>query len=234
MILDTTLKTIEIVLAGAKTTNDCEYTVDYADTNSGTSFVPAGSMGLTNGTTFVTAVPAPTGVQRHIKALTVYNADTVNSTVSVRMFDGTNRRIVIKQLLTPGQSLVYTTEGGWSVPGFSGVAQVLGTWTPVDVSGAALSLTITNATYIKMGQQVTLNYFIVYPSTASGATALIGGAPFVASGYWLGPAPATTFSFVRIDGSSTTLLPLDTAGNAKTNAQLSTLTLLGSIVYKSV
>lgn len=178
MILDTTLKTIEIVLAGAKTTNDCEYTVDYADTNSGTTFVPAGSMGVTNGTSAVTAVPAPTGVQRHVKALTVYNADTVSSTVTVRMYDGTNRRILIKTILASGQSLVWTADVGWSVPGFSGVAQEVGTWTPADNSGAGLSLTISAATYIKMGRQVTIAARIAYPSTASSANNSLSGLPF--------------------------------------------------------
>lgn len=120
MILDTTSKTIELILSGAKTTNDCDFTVDYADTASGTTFVPSGGMGTTNGVTAVTAVPAPSGsTQRHIKAITVYNADTVNSTVTVRMFDGTNRRIMIKALLGVGQSLVWTPEGGWSTPGIT-------------------------------------------------------------------------------------------------------------------
>lgn len=116
MILDTTSKTIEIVLASAKTTNDCEYTADWADTASGSTFVPGGSMGTTNGTSAVTPVAAPSGsIQRHVKALTVYNADTVNTTVTVRMYDGTNRRGIVKIALAPGQSIVWTAEGGWSI-----------------------------------------------------------------------------------------------------------------------
>lgn len=129
MILDTTSKTIELILGSAKTTNDCEYTADYVDTASGTTFVPIGNLGLTNGTSAVTAISAPAGsVQRHVKALTVYNADTVNSVVTVRMYDGTNRRVIMKVTLTPGQTLCFTPEAGWNIMQ-SLVGQIPGTKT---------------------------------------------------------------------------------------------------------
>lgn len=116
MILDTTSKVLEIILGGAKTTNDCEFTADYVDTQSGTTFAPAGTIGLSNGATLVTAVAAPAAsTQRAVRAFTFYNADTVNTAVTVRIFDGTNRRRIIVMTLTPGQSLVFTPEAGWAV-----------------------------------------------------------------------------------------------------------------------
>jgi len=53
-----------------------------------------------------------------------------------------------------------------------------GTWTPTDTSGASLSFTIQSATYVKVGQAVFVYMFIYYPTTASTATAKIGGLPF--------------------------------------------------------
>ena len=116
MILDTTSKTIEVILPGAITTNQLEITADWVDTANGSTFAPGGTSLVTNGGTAVTAVPAPAAsTQRQVKALTIYNADTVNQTVTVRMFDGTNRRRHIQVILIPGNSLVFTPEAGWSV-----------------------------------------------------------------------------------------------------------------------
>jgi len=53
-----------------------------------------------------------------------------------------------------------------------------GTWTPADNSGAGLSLTITYATYTRVGRQVTINAFLTYPSTVSVANAALTGLPF--------------------------------------------------------
>lgn len=116
MILDTTLKVLELILGAAKTTNDCEFTADYVDTQNGATFAPGGNIGLSNGTTLVAALAAPAAAtQRAVRAFTFFNADTVNTTVTVRLYDGTNRRRIVAIALTPGQSLVFTPEAGWSV-----------------------------------------------------------------------------------------------------------------------
>lgn len=56
-----------------------------------------------------------------------------------------------------------------------------GTWTPSDQSGAALSLTTTIATYIKIGRMVFIQAALSYPSTADGSNASIGGFPFTST-----------------------------------------------------
>jgi hypothetical protein len=58
-----------------------------------------------------------------------------------------------------------------------------GTWTPTDASGAGLSLTITSATYTKIGRLVFARAHVTYPATASGASAKLGGLPFPVAGY---------------------------------------------------
>jgi hypothetical protein len=55
------------------------------------------------------------------------------------------------------------------------------TWTPTDASGAGLALTVTDATYVKIGRLVVARAFVTYPATASGAAAKIGGFTYSAA-----------------------------------------------------
>lgn len=57
-----------------------------------------------------------------------------------------------------------------------------GTWTPTDDSGAALSFTVYNATYTKIGRLVEVEAAIYFPSTANTAAVRITGLPFTAAG----------------------------------------------------
>lgn len=51
--------------------------------------------------------------------MTIWNADTVNRTFTVRYFDNGTTRILVKALLTPGQTLLFQRDIGWSVPQLS-------------------------------------------------------------------------------------------------------------------
>lgn len=116
MYLDTPSKVLQVILASAKTTNDCEITADYIDTQDGATFAPGNSLIASNGTSAVSVVAAPAAsTQRKISAFTFYNADTVNTTVTVRIYDGTNTWRIRVATLVPGQSLIYTPELGWSL-----------------------------------------------------------------------------------------------------------------------
>jgi len=55
-----------------------------------------------------------------------------------------------------------------------------GTWSPTDASGAGLTLTVTSATYTRVGRQITFFGWVTYPTNASGAYVVIGGFPFSA------------------------------------------------------
>lgn len=72
-----------------------------------------------------------------------------------------------------------------------------GTWTPSDASGAGLSLTGSEAVYNKIGNECFISAVIVYPVTASGATATISGLPFNVPG-----AYATGGGMVMLIGTS--------------------------------
>ena len=60
-----------------------------------------------------------------------------------------------------------------------------GTWTPVDGSGAGLSLTIYSATYIRVGRMVFASFDIAYPVTANTSFNRLLGVPYtMATGSW--------------------------------------------------
>jgi len=114
-----------------------------------------------------------------------------------------------------------------------------GTWTPIDSSGASLSLTSNwPALYTKIGRVVYVVFGITYPATASGATATLGGLPFTSGGgggqqYSL----VTTYSDYGagmlnfIAGAGTTIAFFSLAAVALTNANLSGKTIRASGFY---
>lgn len=110
MILDTTTKTLELVLAGAVTTNQLPYSIGYVDVDQTTFAMSAVSSGdgVTNDTTPVTIVAAPaSGKSRQVKFLSVYNKDVAAATVSLQIHDGADTRIILKIILSVGDNLSY-------------------------------------------------------------------------------------------------------------------------------
>jgi len=111
--LDSTLKSLEIVLAGAITTNQLDYTVSYVDIDSTASFAISAvteADGTSNSTTAVTVIAAPAAShERQVKFLTVYNKDTVAATVTVRINNNGTFRILSKTVLNVGDTLQYAS-----------------------------------------------------------------------------------------------------------------------------
>lgn len=103
-----------------------------------------------------------------------------------------------------------------------------GTWTPVDGSGAGLTLT-NNATarYTRIGRMVYLSCDVTYPSTANGSIMLISGFPFTtavdgggAIGY-TDYAPAAQI-FAQVTSGSQGIRLQTNGGSTLTNATVST------------
>jgi hypothetical protein len=122
--LDGTTISLQVVLAGAVTTNEAQcYCVYYdvlSQTKSGTEeYKRAARVQNTNGATAVTAVasPANTNVTRMIEHICVYNYDTVSVTATVQVYNstGTVTTRLKKTALNAGQSLVYEHGAGWLV-----------------------------------------------------------------------------------------------------------------------
>jgi hypothetical protein len=123
MILDNTTRTIEVVLAGAVTTNQLPIVATYGDsTSSDTTMLAVPS--LTNSTTAVTVIAAPAAsTQRRVIGMSVYNADTASATVMVRYNDNGTIYPIIKIAVPSGYTLQYTLDGGWSLISASGSLQ---------------------------------------------------------------------------------------------------------------
>ena len=112
IVLDTTTKSLEVLLGGAVTTNELDVTchaVDLLDTDQSVSDV-VNTDTATNGATAVTAMAAPAASHtRVVKQLTVYSKDTVAATVTVRInFNGTFY-ILWKQTLAVAETLNYVS-----------------------------------------------------------------------------------------------------------------------------
>ena len=109
-----------------------------------------------------------------------------------------------------------------------------GTWTPVDGSGAGLSLTTTACTFTKIGRVVIAQFDITYPVTANGNNAIIGGLPYVAqeaSAVALSFCNATTVVRGSTGPSNSYFVLYDSSGTFITNATLSGKVFRGTIVF---
>ncbi len=115
-----------------------------------------------------------------------------------------------------------------------------GTWTPTDASGAALSFTSVEGTYVKIGQMVHVEAILTYPSTADGSTAILGSLPFTVKDttgdFALGLMMQTSGTMIGLAGlnNTTTVQPRNPASFAAfTNANLSTLVVRISMTYRA-
>lgn len=77
------------------------------------------------------------------------------------------------KLSTAGKGIDFSANGGDVLTQYDE-----GTWTPNDASGAGLSLTVSSATYTRIGRMVTAQFDITFPTTADTNTQLLGGLPF--------------------------------------------------------
>lgn len=134
--LDTTTRSLQVVLAGAKNTNDCPWTASYEDVAvavqpQGNVAVAGLQQGTTNGATAVTILPAnpqaaaPAGSPpatgtlyfRRLKSFNLSNADLAAITVTVQFNDTTGsvtRKVFGPLTLQVNESLFYEDGSGWA------------------------------------------------------------------------------------------------------------------------
>lgn len=103
-------KSLEVVLAGAITTDQLPFVTSFIDL---VPYAPGENDGTTNGTTPVTTVTAPsTSTRRDISFVQIHNADTAAATVTVRYNNNSTTRTIIEVILAVGSQLIYTDEDG--------------------------------------------------------------------------------------------------------------------------
>lgn len=118
MVIDSTSKSIEVLLSSSPLSNQAMVYSAWAD-NTTTSFTPGETDILSNGTTAVSAVPSPaSSTQRHVKYLNIYNNDTAVVTAIVRFNNSGNLRILAQASIQPGQNLQWTPDQGFFVSGY--------------------------------------------------------------------------------------------------------------------
>ena len=111
IILDSTLKSLEIKLGGAITSNQLPYVLGYVDLLSVDQSISAvgSNDGPSNSGTAVTVLAAPaSGHTRQVKFLSVQNADTVAATLTIQYNDNGTTRTIVQVALAVGDNLLYT------------------------------------------------------------------------------------------------------------------------------
>lgn len=125
IILDATTDTIEMVLGGAITTTNPDYYISYVDVTT-TTYSAEDNHGTTNGVTAVTALSAPSAsTQRQVKFISVFNRDTANVTLTIRLDDTSVERTLWRGTLAANEMVQYADGEGWNVLNTSGVKKAL-------------------------------------------------------------------------------------------------------------
>lgn len=159
IVLDTTSKSITIVMSSAAATTNPSFTAAYAD-NNGTTFTEGANDGVLNGTTPVTVVAAPAAsTRRIINTITVENNDTAAVTITVGYLNTGNTRVIVNVTLQVGDT--WTTNGAYDNNG-----------NLKQTSGGGSGATITNDT------ATATNVYPVFANALSGSftTAYISNA----------------------------------------------------------
>lgn len=123
IVLDGNTEKIELVLAGAKTTNHLQWTSSWGELNANAITTYDGTHGLSNDTTDVAMVTGVSSRQLAIKSLTVYNADTVAATVTIKKDVSGTEYILFRGTLQTGEHLVYEDGAGFQVLNASGITK---------------------------------------------------------------------------------------------------------------
>ena len=129
IILTETTDNLQAVLGGSITANQLRCATFWRDVTT-TTYVPGRTLTLTNNTTDVNIAAAPiSSTQRIIDTITIYNADTVNATVTVKLDADGTEYILWKGILATGEMLQYNDKTGFAVMTIAGAvkqAQMIG------------------------------------------------------------------------------------------------------------
>ncbi|MDB4876455.1 MAG: hypothetical protein JWM41_2901 [Gemmatimonadetes bacterium] len=213
--LDTTSRKLQVVLAGAKSTVDAAWTVNFQDAS------PAGGIGggpptafqqeangTTNGATAVDMVPAPpagANLVRSVTTLTLFNADNAAITATIRINDNGTTRVLTTIVLQTSETLVYEQNDGFYCLDING-----GIKSPGGATSSASSTADSKAVLASSATSSTASSTTVAESSASsqalsaGTLASAASSQAVSAGATASTASSTQ-SLQLSAGTSTTL-----------------------------
>lgn len=170
--LDTDKRKLQVLLALAVTTTECPVLIGYEETNKSTGAKsPKTASGITTGLTAIDIIPAPSSsVIRRITSMTIFNADTVAVTATVRMSDlatgSAVTRIITTVALQPGETLCYDESTGFYCLDVNGNRKTNATGTSSATSDA-LSAGVSGGTRASVALSTTVSASTVVSSTES-------------------------------------------------------------------
>lgn len=152
MILDTEDKSIGFSMGADPTTTQPTWQVDYVDIDMSTDpkvFQPISDQGIATGDSLVTIITPPGGgtLQRQVKYINIYNADSVQQTFNIFLIDDVTLYGLYKIALPAGKSVWWTPETGWTpggVPGPQGDTGAQGDTGPPGMEWAGAWNSLTN------------------------------------------------------------------------------------------
>ena len=143
MILDSTTRSIELVLAGTVTTTQLKVTSSWVDMTA-TATTPGATTASSNNTTAVTIVAAPAAsTQRKVNSISIFNADTASATVTVCYNDNATIYPIVTFAVPTGQTLQYTDVNGWGLVSTTVSIGPAGPTGPAGATGPAASHIVT-------------------------------------------------------------------------------------------
>ena len=113
--LVSTAQKLQVVLAGSSSSTGVQINASFYDENmEGVDTKQGSKQSVSNNTTDVDIVSAPAqNFVRNVEYISIYNADSITSTVTVKIDDGVTETIIIKAALATLESLHYDNQGGW-------------------------------------------------------------------------------------------------------------------------
>jgi len=115
IILSETTDNLQVVLGGTVATNQLHCVTSWRDRTS-TTFIAGRTVATTNNTTDVNIAPAPAAsTQRIIDFISIYNADTDDRLVTIKIDANGTEYIIWKDVLSPGDTVRYIEGAGFNV-----------------------------------------------------------------------------------------------------------------------
>ena len=115
IILSNTTDNLQVVLGGTVTANQLQCVASWRDITT-TDYTAGRTVTNTNNTTDVNLVPAPAAsTQRVIDFLSVYNNDTADAVVTIKLDDNGTEYIIWKDVLSGGDAVRYIEGSGFNV-----------------------------------------------------------------------------------------------------------------------